>query len=139
MRSGVVMSITRSSARILFSRISPFALLLLFFVSVWSSIFNIGIAQATIIRTPSSEHSDNGHLDNPVIMEISSGSIPEKFLTTGSDGKNALNSDSILFDIFPKNKLFWHIPERNEICSPAPAGYVRQEVVAGLMANLTHK
>jgi len=58
LRRSMVTSIIRGSARISFSRICLFAFLLLFFVPIPGSVFNLGVAQAAFIWIPSSSNNE---------------------------------------------------------------------------------
>jgi hypothetical protein len=91
-----------------------FTALLLFFVPIWGSVFNLSSAQAAIAWTPSSgsgngfdwsngRGSDKNLFGNPTVTPTSTSNTfsftPVNFLANSADGKSALTSDSLQFDI----------------------------------------
>jgi hypothetical protein len=91
-----------------------FTALLLFFVPIWGSVFNLSSAQAAIAWTPSSgtgnglvwsngRGSDKNLFGNPTVTPTSTSNTfsfaPDDFRADSVDGKSALTSDSLQFDI----------------------------------------
>jgi hypothetical protein len=108
-RRGIVMSITRGFARILFSRVCLFALLLS------GSIFSVSAVQGAVAWSPSSGSGDGfvwlngqsgkGLFGDPTFTDNAFSFEPDDFRADSVNGKSALATDSLQFDILAEDEI----------------------------------